>query len=80
MVAVGVSLWDVNPVVHGVDVHSSSSVCPSAGVLSVSGHLLRRKAITLKVSPAWKHFPSVEMLSSKPGQQRVSVVHDFWSL
>lgn len=47
---------------------------------SASGHLLRTKAKTLKVSPAWKHFPSVEMLCSKPGQQSVGVLHNFWSL
>lgn len=72
--------WNVNPVVNGVDVHSNSSVCSPTGVLSASGHLLRTKARTLKVSPAWKHFPPVEMLGSQPEQQSVSVVHNFWSL
>lgn len=41
--AVGGALWNVNPVVHGVDVHSNGSVCPPTGVVSASGHLLRTK-------------------------------------
>lgn len=57
------ALWNVNPVACGVDAHSSSSVCPLTGVLSASGHLLRTKSKTLKVSSAWKHFPTVERLS-----------------
>lgn len=81
----GVALWNVDPAVGGVDVPSSSPACPATGVPVGCGHLLETKAeqslegfVCLEAFIFF--FPSVEMLSSKPGQWSISVAHNFRSL